>query len=110
MDILCLQEVFFADTQRLIYRALKNKYPYAVSALNLSLDEESPQRACTVQEAILFQTCIATQCPGLTGNLLGNCFLMRYVPELLELRNCVASLEDKLLVKELTSLVNLTRP
>lgn len=78
VDILCLQEVYFADTQRQIYRSLRHKYPYAVSALDLSVEDVNTQMpACSVQEGTVFQQCVHTQCAGITGFQLGGCVVLR---------------------------------
>ena len=66
MDIFCLQEVFFADVQREIYRALKGKYPYILSAADLSAESESLERACEPPELLGVLTCLQTDCAGLT--------------------------------------------
>ena len=77
MDIFCLQEVFFADIQRQIYRALVDRYPYILSAANLTKETESPERACGVQEALGLVACVQTNCAGLTGGDATICFVQR---------------------------------
>lgn len=77
VDIICLQEVLFADIQRQIYRGLKDKYPYILSALDLSAEGESPERACALEEVQQVLGCSQAQCPGLTGVELAGCFALR---------------------------------
>ena len=75
VDIFCLQEVFFADIQRQIYRALKERYPYILSATDLTLESESPERACEPQELFGVFTCVQTLCAGLPDNEASICLV-----------------------------------
>ena len=79
MDILCLQEVFPANLQRRIYRALKNKYPYILSALDLTVEEESSERACSVAQVSQVDVCARQHCSGLEGEQYSICFQGRYI-------------------------------
>lgn len=79
MDIICLQEVLTADIQWEIYRSLKDKYPYILSALDLTIEGESLERACTLQELQQVGFCVQTQCAGLSGQELIGCSSLRYV-------------------------------
>lgn len=56
------------DIQQQIYNALSQKYPYILSAADLSA-EVDPTPACTPQELQELVVCIATQCSGLEGNV-----------------------------------------
>ena len=78
VDIICLQEVFFGDMQRKLYRTLRRKYPYAVSALDLTAEEESLERACTVDELHQVVGCLLAECANLTGAELSVCSILRY--------------------------------
>jgi hypothetical protein len=82
VDIICLQEVLLANLQRQIYRAVKDEYPYILSALDLTVEEESPERACAVGEVEQVDQCSQVQCPGLTGSMLFGCFSIRYTVDL----------------------------
>ena len=77
MDIFCLQEVVQADVQRRIYSALRQKYPYAVSALDLSAEVDSSQPACTLEEAGGVQVCTVTNCAGLDEDSTRACVIFR---------------------------------
>ena len=72
MDVLCLQEVFFVDIQQQIYNALNEKYPYILSAADLSAEVNSTP-ACTSQELGELVVCTNAQCPGLEGIALTVC-------------------------------------
>lgn len=65
IDILCLQEVYFADVQRQIYRALQDTYPYIFTAADLTADDSDPTRACTLSELLTIGICLITHCAGL---------------------------------------------
>ena len=49
MDIFCLQEVWYADIQRQIYNGVKDYYPYALSAVDLTDSTVSSEPACTIE-------------------------------------------------------------
>lgn len=80
VDIFCLQEIFDTGIQRQIYAALKNKYPYSLSALNLSAEGESAERACSLEQLQQVGVCAQTQCPNLppAGGAFAACVALRY--------------------------------
>ena len=79
VDIICLQEILTANIQREIYRALKDEYPYILSALNLTIEGESLEMACDLEELQQVGLCVGMQCGGLTGLELVGCTSLRYV-------------------------------
>ena len=46
MDLWCLQEVWYADVQRELYAAVKDNFPYALSAINLTDYSDDDEVAC----------------------------------------------------------------
>ena len=68
VDIMCLQSVQFADTQRQIYQGLNHVYPYAYSGVDLfsaEFDMQTP--ACTQNQVMTMVSCIEEKCDSAKG-------------------------------------------
>ena len=80
VDIFCLQEIFFSDIQRQIVAAVKDEFPYAFSAQNLSMQPipSIPTMACTVAQLRTYQECIVQRCSSFQGPVF-LCIALRYI-------------------------------
>ena len=78
VDIFCLQEVWFADVQRSLYNSVRDKYPYALSAVDLNNSTGNSDPVCPLVVLGQFGACQATNCPGLSGTELLGCLVLRY--------------------------------
>ena len=65
VDIFCLQEVWYADVQRSLYNSVRDKYPYALSAVDLNNSTGNSDPVCPFVVLGQFDECQATNCPGL---------------------------------------------
>ena len=78
VDIFCLQEVWYADVQKSLYNSVKDKYPYALSAVDLNNSSTgNSDPVCSVAELGQFGACLATNCPGLSGTEALACLVLR---------------------------------
>ena len=77
VDIFCLQEVWYADVQKSLYNSVKDKYPYALSAVDLNNSTGNSDPVCAVAELGQFGACQATNCPGLFGTQALACLVLR---------------------------------
>ena len=68
VDIFCLQEVWYADIQRQIYNGVKDYYPYALSAVDLTDSTVSSEPACTRDTVNQFLQCQAMSCAAFAGS------------------------------------------
>ena len=69
VDIFCLQEVWYADIQRQIYNGVKDYYPYALSAVDLTDSTVSSEPACTRDTLNQFLQCQAMNCAALADSI-----------------------------------------
>ena len=77
VDIFCLQEVWEVRTQRRIRSALRDVYPYALSAIDLDTETDGDELACDSDDLDAVFTCRNQSCPGLTGPELAFCGSLR---------------------------------
>lgn len=68
MDIFCLQEIWFGDIQKQIYNGVKDYYPYALSAVDLTDNTVSSEPACTSETLNQFLQCRALHCAAFAGS------------------------------------------
>lgn len=81
MDIFCLQEVWYADTQKKIYNDVKDYYPYVLSAVDLTDNTVSSEPACTVDVLIPALECQRNACSAFADDVtrFRICGVLRYV-------------------------------
>lgn len=79
MDTFCLQEVFFADIQRQVYRELKDRYPHVLTATDLTASDTDPARACAPLDLQAFGACFLMQCASSEGDAMLVCAVERSV-------------------------------
>ena len=77
VDIFCLQEVYSSSIQRKIRSALKDAYPYALSAIDLDTEPEGGKPTCDSDLLDAFFTCRSQRCPGLVGFRASICGILR---------------------------------
>ena len=77
MDIFCLQEVWEVPIQRKIRNALRDTYPYVLSAIDLDSESDSDELACSSDKLDAFFACRDLACPGRTGPALAFCASLR---------------------------------
>jgi endonuclease/exonuclease/phosphatase family metal-dependent hydrolase len=73
VDIFCLQEVWEVRIQRQIRTALRDTYPYVLSAIDLDSESDSDELACDSDKLDAFFACRDLACPGQTGPALAFC-------------------------------------
>ena len=80
VDIFCLQEVWYADIQRQIYNGVKDYYPYALSAVDLTDSTVSSEPACTMEMLGPGIECQMNFCSQYANNplLFATCVAIRY--------------------------------
>jgi len=80
VDIFCLQEVWYADIQRQIYNGVKDYYPYALSAVDLTDSTVSSEPACTIEMLGPAIECQMNSCSEYANNPLqfAACVAIRY--------------------------------
>ena len=79
VDIFCLQEVWESPIQRKIRRALKNIYPYALSAIDLDMEPDSDELACDPDKIDAYFDCEDLACAQLSGAQRSFCGSLRSV-------------------------------
>ena len=77
VDIFCLQEVWDVRIQRKIRTALRDAYPYVLSAIDLDSESDSDEPACNPDLLDAFLTCRSQRCPGPVGLRVSVCGILR---------------------------------
>ena len=77
VDIFCLQEVFSSSIQRRIRSALRDVYPYVLSAIDLDTETGSDEPTCDSDLLDAFFTCRSQRCPGAVGFRESVCGILR---------------------------------
>ena len=81
VDIFCLAEVWYADIQRQIYNGVKDYYPYALSAVDLTDSTVSSEPACTTEMLAPAIECQMNSCSEFANDIyqFAICGAIRYV-------------------------------
>lgn len=119
-DILCLQEVWKQEDMTTIKNALKEKYPYSISAPIKQHYRKTgwfSGPACRVRDLFgdnKFVSCILTTCSGKSGEEKSRCINNDCRPALESLvkvnRNCAESLMASVGENEVKAILKLTNP
>ena len=62
MDVICLQEVWRTDIQRLIFSELRDLYPHTISQINLTTPKSPPAAACRGDQIQAYAGCLQQNC------------------------------------------------
>ena len=77
-DVLCLQEVELPLHQQEVYKAVRSKFPYIVSAIDLEQNVSvNVTPACDAADLQTALSCSETECNNVTGLDFTHCFLQQ---------------------------------
>jgi hypothetical protein len=103
VDIFCLQEVWDVRIQRKIRTALRDAYPYVLSAIDLDSESDSDEPACNPDLLDAFLTCRSQRCPGPVGLRVSVCGILSCLEVLTRLSDdCIRCLFREVVVTNQT--------